>query len=51
MVAELYAAGIDVYPWTVNEEAAMRDYIAAGATGILTDVPHRLNSILDEFRP
>jgi glycerophosphoryl diester phosphodiesterase len=50
MVAELYAAGIDVYPWTVNEEAAMRDYITAGARGILTDVPHRLKSILDESR-
>jgi glycerophosphoryl diester phosphodiesterase len=50
MVAELRAAGIDVYPWTVNEETAMRDYITAGATGILTDVPHRLKSILDESR-
>jgi glycerophosphoryl diester phosphodiesterase len=50
-VAELRAAGLDVYPWTVNEEAAMRDYIAAGATGILTDVPHLLKSILDESRP
>jgi len=48
MVAELQAAGLDVYPWTVNEEAAMRDYISAGATGILTDVPHRLRSVLDE---
>ena len=50
-VAELRAAGLDVYPWTVNDEAAMRDYIAVGATGILTDVPHRLKSILDESRP
>jgi glycerophosphoryl diester phosphodiesterase len=47
-VAELRAAGFDVYPWTVNEESAMRDYITAGATGLLTDVPHRLKSILDE---
>ena len=50
-VAELRASGLDVYPWTVNEEAAMREYIAAGATGILTDVPHRLKAILDESRP
>ncbi len=50
-VEELRAAGIEVYPWTVNEEAAMRDYIAAGATGILTDVPHLLKSVLEEFRP
>jgi len=50
-VADLHAAGLDVYPWTVNDEAAMRDYIAAGATGILTDLPHRLRQILDEVRP
>ena len=50
-IEELRMEGIDVYPWTVNEETAMRDYIAAGATGILTDVPHRLKSILDESRP
>jgi len=47
-VAELHAAGLDVYPWTVNDETAMREYIRAGASGILTDVPHRLKSILDE---
>ena len=47
-VAELRAAGLEVYPWTVNEEAALRSYIVAGATGILTDVPHQLKSILDE---
>jgi len=46
-VAELRAAGLDVYPWTVNDETAMRDYIHAGARGILTDVPHQLRSILD----
>jgi len=47
-VAELRAAGLDVYPWTVNDETAMRDYIHAGARGILTDVPHLLRSILDD---
>ncbi|MGH2619866.1 MAG: glycerophosphodiester phosphodiesterase [Anaerolineales bacterium] len=49
-VAELRAKGIDVYPWTVNEVAAMRDYIAAGATGLLTDIPHLLTSLLNEPR-
>jgi glycerophosphoryl diester phosphodiesterase len=48
-VAELRAAGLDVYPWTVNDEAAMQAYVAAGATGILTDVPHLLTPILEEF--
>ena len=46
-VARLRATGIDVYPWTVNEPAAMRDYIAAGATGLLTDLPDLLRSLLD----
>ncbi|HLF80274.1 MAG TPA: glycerophosphodiester phosphodiesterase family protein [Anaerolineales bacterium] len=49
-VEQLRAAGLEVYPWTVNDEAAMREYILAGASGILTDVPHRLRSILDESR-
>jgi glycerophosphoryl diester phosphodiesterase len=33
----------------VNDEAAMQAYVAAGATGILTDVPHLLTPILEEF--
>jgi len=47
-VAELLAAGLAVYPWTVNDEGLMREYIRAGASGILTDVPHVLKSVLRE---
>jgi glycerophosphoryl diester phosphodiesterase len=49
-VMDLRAEGIEVYPWTVNDPAVMRDYIAAGATGILTDVPHLLASVIEQFR-
>lgn len=48
-VAELRAAGLAVYPWTVNDEGLMREYIQAGASGILTDVPHLLKSVLSEY--
>jgi glycerophosphoryl diester phosphodiesterase len=49
-VSRLHAMGTAVYPWTVNAEGAMRDYLRAGVSGILTDVPHLLKPILDEWR-
>jgi len=48
-VAELRADGLAVYPWTVNDEGLMRDYIRAGASGILTDVPQVLKAVLSEY--
>lgn len=48
-VAELRAAGMAVHPWTVNDQALMREYIQAGASGIVTDVPHVLKSVLGEY--
>ena len=39
-------AGKDINVWTVNDEAAMKHLVAMGATGIITDFPQRLNSIL-----
>lgn len=39
-------AGFDVFVWTVNEEADMQRVIAAGATGMFTDFPGRLRSLL-----
>lgn len=42
----LRAAGVEVNVWTVNEEAALRAYVEAGASGIVTDFPQRLGPIL-----
>lgn len=41
--------GIDIYYWTINDEASMRDLIEKGVDGIMTDNPELLQSILDEY--
>ncbi len=43
----LRKAGRDINVWTVNEEATMKRLIAMGATGLITDFPQRLKSVLD----
>ncbi len=40
--------GMDVYYWTINDEATMRDLIDIGAHGIITDDPELLIDILNE---
>lgn len=44
-------AGIDVYVWTVNDEATMRKLIKAGVSGIFTDDPEFLRKVLSENSP
>lgn len=39
-------AGIDVYVWTVNDETVMRALLANGASGIITDFPQVLKSLI-----
>ncbi|WP_338489797.1 glycerophosphodiester phosphodiesterase [Ruoffia tabacinasalis] len=40
--------GIDVYYWTINDEGTMRDLIAKGVDGIMTDNPELLEKVLNE---
>jgi len=40
-------AGLAVYPYTINEEIDMRQAIEAGASGIITDFPARLRTLVD----
>jgi glycerophosphoryl diester phosphodiesterase len=40
--------GLAVVAWTVNEHAKMRELIAAGVDGIITDYPDRLAAVLRE---
>lgn len=44
----LRAKGLGVNVWTVNEERDMERFIAAGATGLFTDFPHRLSALLHQ---
>ncbi|WP_246858243.1 MULTISPECIES: glycerophosphodiester phosphodiesterase family protein [unclassified Corynebacterium] len=43
-----HEAGLRVIPWTINDEATMREQIDAGVDGIITDYPSKLKKILDE---
>lgn len=45
-VKEAELEGIVYHPWTVNDEARMEQLVDAGAAGIITDYPDRLNAIL-----
>lgn len=44
-----HAAGLRVIPWTVNDADAMRQQIAAGVDGLITDYPSRLRAVLAEL--
>lgn len=41
--------GYDVFVWTVNKETSMRKLIKAGVTGIITDFPQILKTVLDSY--
>lgn len=46
LCAEAHRRGLAVYVWTVDDEAAMRQLMAAGVDGIMTNHPQRLREIL-----
>jgi glycerophosphoryl diester phosphodiesterase len=48
-VRDALARGLQVYPWTINDEAHLREAVACGVSGIITDYPGRLNGILSEL--
>lgn len=45
-VERAHVAGLAVLPWTVNETDRMRDLVAAGVDGLVTDYPDRAASAL-----
>ena len=47
--AHAHALGLEVNPWTVNEEQDVRDAIRAGADRIITNYPDRALAILKEL--
>jgi glycerophosphoryl diester phosphodiesterase len=48
-VERAHAAGLKVIPWTVNDVDAMREQIAAGVDGLITDYPARAREVLAEL--
>jgi glycerophosphoryl diester phosphodiesterase len=48
LIAQAHEEGLQVVTWTINDPAQMRDAIAAGVDGIMTDYPDRLVNALAE---
>jgi len=48
-VDHAHSLGLKVIPWTVNDAGAMREQIADGVDGIITDYPTLLRSVLAEL--
>jgi glycerophosphoryl diester phosphodiesterase len=48
MVDRAHARGIEVIPWTVDDEPTMRALLDAGVDGLITDYPDRLRTVMAE---
>lgn len=48
-VDRAHSLGLQVIPWTVDDAAAMREQIADGVDGLITDYPTLLRGVLAEF--
>lgn len=49
-IAAAHSRGLQVQPWTINDEADLRRITALGVDGINTDFPDRLLNILKEVK-
>ncbi len=49
VVRSIREQGYDVFVWTVNKETSMRKLIKAGVSGIITDFPQILKTVLDNY--
>lgn len=48
LISKAHKAGMAVVPWTVNDEDTMREQIAAGVDGFITDYPSTGQAVLKE---
>ncbi|MXY50446.1 MAG: glycerophosphodiester phosphodiesterase [Gemmatimonadetes bacterium] len=48
-VSGAHRHNMDVYVWTINEEAEMKRHVDHGVDGIITDYPDRLLQVLDRY--
>ncbi len=50
MTRTAHRHNLAVHYWTINEPEEMRELIEIGADGIMTDYPHRLKAVYDEYK-
>ena len=48
LLAEARSLGLEVFTWTVNDDAGMRRMMALGVDGIISDYPDRLRRVAEE---
>jgi glycerophosphoryl diester phosphodiesterase len=48
MVARAHAKGMQVIPWTVDDEPTMRKLMDDGVDGVITDYPDKLRGVMAE---
>lgn len=48
IVASARQQGMHVLPWTINDKTQMRQFLSDGVSGIITDYPDRLLSVIAE---
>ncbi len=51
LVAHCHAHAIQVHVWTINEESEIRELLALGVDGIVTDEPGRMARMLADPGP
>ncbi|MFW9848535.1 MAG: glycerophosphodiester phosphodiesterase [Candidatus Thorarchaeota archaeon] len=48
-VREAHNAKLNVFPWTINDENTIEEYLKMGVDGIITDIPGRCRDIVDRL--
>jgi glycerophosphoryl diester phosphodiesterase len=46
MVKECHSLGVEIHPWTLNQESEWKSAISMGVDGIITDYPRKLTHFL-----
>ena len=49
-ITRAHGAGLKVIPWTVNDEASMKNLIVMGVDGLISDYPDRLRAVLNAMK-
>ncbi len=49
LVKTLHANNLEVYPWTVNDEEIIAEFVRMNVDGIITDVPDICINVLDQM--